>query len=91
MLTQKYIARKWGVSKSLISRYVKRGMPLTSLIEADFWVRKYINRRAICLGNTRELYNKSLPPRTPSKEEKELSKLLAECFGESIDLPDIKL
>ena len=37
MIRQKELCEKWGLVKSEISKLVKRGMPLTSVADAERW------------------------------------------------------
>ena len=46
-VTQAEIAKKWNVSKGLVSRYVARGMPTTSIPAAEFWARQHVYRRKL--------------------------------------------
>ena len=35
---QSDLCKKWRVSKGIVSRYVSRGMPLTSAAAAEHWI-----------------------------------------------------
>jgi hypothetical protein len=45
LIKQTDIAKAWGVSKQRINHLVKRGLPLTSIEEAEEWKRKYMEVR----------------------------------------------
>ena len=46
-VTQAEVAEAWGVSRGLVSRYVKRGMPLDSLWDAERWIGRFVPHRRI--------------------------------------------
>ncbi len=60
------LARKWGVGKSIISRYCSRGMPLTSEWDAERWVSVNVRTNKI---NFRALERREAKPVSMLKPE----------------------
>jgi len=65
MIRQTDLAQKWNVSRAAISKFVKAGMPLTSVNDAERW--KLANQKRVSKTEI-----SSIPPQNSSEPSKEL-------------------
>jgi len=65
MIRQTDLASKWNVSRAAISKFVKAGMPLTSVNDAERW--KLANQKRVSKTEI-----SSIPPQNSSEPSKEL-------------------
>jgi hypothetical protein len=61
-ISQQELAHKWGVGKSIISRYVARGMPLSSEWDAQRWVSANVRTNKINFRATEDRKAKPIEP-----------------------------
>jgi hypothetical protein len=67
MIKQSELARQWGLSRNMINKLVKRGMPLTSAEEAAEW-REANARRRTASRRIQEASEAPVEPKTPKRK-----------------------